>query len=75
MTEKTPTNKERAMDALEALDAWKGTKGDLNGQTDEENITDMVADLLHYATHKGVEVEYVLRNAKMHFESETEEEA
>jgi len=38
------------------------------------SIYDLIADLLHLARENGIEPDYVIEQAKMHFDAEVEEE-
>ena len=38
-------------------------------------IYDLVADLLHLARENGIEPDYIIHMAQMHFDAEVEEEA
>jgi hypothetical protein len=41
----------------------------------ETGIVDLVADLLHLACEFGIEPDYIIQTATMHFDAEVEEEA
>jgi hypothetical protein len=68
-----PTNEERAAAALEALSGAK-YQGD-RAVTDPEDISDLVADLLHLARSLGIEPDYIIHTAQMNYQAEIEEAA
>ena len=65
-------NETRAAAALEALRGEK-YQGD-RAVTDPEDISDLVADLLHLARSLDIEPDSILETAKMNFDAEVEEE-
>ena len=69
-----PTNEERGNRVITLLDAY--TEITAPGDEGEDwVITDFIADLLHLAHLRGHNVDSIMQNAKMHFETETSEEA
>ena len=65
-----PTNEERGNLVITLLDAYAeiGNEGD----EDEDYVfTDFIADLLHLARNRGHNPQIIMRNALMHFETET----
>lgn len=63
-----PTNDSRADLALQAL-----ANSDQGGQEDTD-VTDLLADLMHFCRREGFDFDYCLQSARMHFEEEVEEE-
>lgn len=61
-------NELRADRARRALNAYLETKGE--SDTDEADITDLIADLLHLAAAEEIDTEPILRVAEINFESE-----
>jgi len=60
-----PTNQERAEKARYALYPY------FEADPDElANLTDLLADLMHYSKLAGVDFESAMRIAEMHFEEE-----
>lgn len=51
--------------------------GNLPGQgssSSEELLTDLIADLLHWADEEEIDADEVLRSARMHYDNEINEE-
>jgi len=67
MTE--PTNEERTASARQALEAVPKYE-----PFDTDSIVDLVTDLLHLARQEGIEPDYVIHMAQIHFDAEVEEE-
>ncbi len=67
MTE--PTNEERTAAARQALEAVPKYE-----PFDTDSIVDLVTDLLHLAQQEGIEPDYVIHMAQIHFDAEVEEE-
>jgi hypothetical protein len=67
MTE--PTNEERTAAARQALEAVPKYE-----PFDTDSIVDLVTDLLHLARQEGIEPDYVIHMAQIHFDAEVEEE-
>lgn len=67
-----PTNKDRAERARPLLDAYTNKHG--ASQAEHENLTDMIADILHLAHQEGYEAVDVLEGAKNQLLDEIEEE-
>jgi len=65
-------NAERAQRAEMALAAYQGRDA---GDTLADNIVDLIVDLLHLARQNGIEPDYIIHMAQMHFDAEVEEEA
>ena len=63
------TNAERRAQAAEALDCFAKQAGD-ELASDEERLTDLLADLLHWCTAEEVHFDKCLRMARGHFEAE-----
>ena len=78
----TPSNLERVQDAEKAMTAFVKAKEpsahDLDsviGQTLQEYLVDMLADLRHLAQHRGLDFDQADRLANGHFHAETGEES
>jgi hypothetical protein len=71
ITKTYPSNADRCEKALIALQKAKYIPGDELSA----GITDLIADLLHLAHQNGVEPDYVIRTAPMHYDAEVAEEA
>ncbi|TSA08037.1 MAG: hypothetical protein D4R73_09275 [Deltaproteobacteria bacterium] len=66
------TNNERAAIGEKALDA---VFDHCHKEEIGTSIYDLVADLLHLARENGIEPDYIIHMAQMHFDAEVEEEA
>ncbi len=65
------TINDRADVAEVALEAYRDANPDGEGESVEELLTDLLADLLHLAKREDVDVYRVLFMAQQHFEEET----
>jgi Fic family protein len=63
-------NEQRAEAAYRAVMKYQQSDFDV-----ETGIIDLVADLLHLARENGIEPDYIIHMAQMHFDAEIEEEA
>lgn len=65
------TNEERGNRVITLLDAYAaiGNEGD---EGEDYVITDFIADLLHLARNREHDPHVIMRNAMMHFETETD---
>lgn len=76
-----PTNADRARWAANALavftaETYGGDHPDTMDRGDLETaISDLIADLLHFADRHGFDTDEIMRSAKFHFEAELAEEA
>ncbi|MFE7726403.1 ATP-binding protein [Streptomyces anthocyanicus] len=63
---------ERAVLALEAFQGFRGTvlEGRPREEALEESVTELIADLLHWASGRGLAPDDVLDQARMHYEAE-----
>lgn len=64
------TNEERVYAAEHALTAHSTFK---KSEANEESLTDMLADLMHYAKHYEIDFDFALLNARMNFDAECSE--
>lgn len=64
---------ERAMRAQLALDFYKGSfvNADSDAQSDEEWLIDLMADIIHLASERGLDADSSIVRATNHFRSET----
>lgn len=70
-----PTNAERAEIGRKAVMAVFSKEIKSGGIDLGTGIYDLVADLLHLARLNGIEPDYIIHMATMHFDAEVEEEA
>lgn len=70
-----PTNADRAARIDVTLDAYRaaqtGTKG---RQPDPQDVSDLLADLMHWCRREDVDFEDELKTAGMNFDAEIDEE-
>lgn len=67
----TRRNADRADAGLTAVSAYARTKPDLNRyDSDSDLLTDLLADLYHYAASIGIDIRNNIKSAEFHFESE-----
>jgi hypothetical protein len=64
------TNEERGNRVITLLDAYTEI-ADGGDEGEDYVITDFIADLLHLARNQGHDPQRIMRNALMHFETET----
>ena len=69
------TNNERAAIGEKAILAVFRDDIESGGIDLGTGIYDLVADLLHLARENGIEPDYIIHMAQMHFDAEVEEEA
>lgn len=67
-------NKAYAEYAEVALSAYTAVTDPRKNGTDEENISDLMADLMHLALQKGLDVEALVNLAVFNYEEEINEE-
>jgi hypothetical protein len=65
-----PSNKDRIESATTAIEAHLSATGYSPGDV-RDDFVDLVANLLHYAKAKRIDIDDALRMAKLHFEAET----
>ena len=65
-----PTYAARSMRAMEAYQAIS-LLPDSDKQSDKENVTDLLTNLMHYCNFNGVEFNRCLSNAALHYNAET----
>lgn len=76
-----PTNADRARWARNALavftaETYGGDHPDTMDRGDLETaVSDLIADLLHFAVSQGFDADEILRSASFHFEAELAEDA
>ena len=63
-----PTNDDRASRAAESLETFMATTGSDIGDA----LSDLLADLMHWADHNGQNFTQEHRRAQGHYEAETE---
>ena len=68
-----PSNDGRAAVALAALESQEKYHDDWPAGFGN-SIADLVTDLMHLARLNGVEPDYIIHTAQMHFDAEVEEE-
>lgn len=75
-------NEERAACAQAAVEAYAAAKidnttdlWDFSAQDAQDRLTDLLADLRHWASQNGLDFEQSLRSSQSHFECELDEEA
>lgn len=64
------SNQDRADMAYEAMQHYLKMKGEYHRQDDPGDVTDLMADLLHYAASIGMQPVQQTETALIHFESE-----
>lgn len=65
------TNQERADAALKGLYGYTATRDDRDVEDDiRTDLTDLLADLYHYAASQGIDLDNVIPTARHHFEAE-----
>jgi capsule polysaccharide export protein KpsE/RkpR len=69
----TPTNAVRIEAASIALEAYRDAKGvtDLSRQSDAETLSDLLADLRHFAAVEEIDFEAAIRLSEFHYEAES----
>lgn len=76
----TITNWTRAERGLAAITAWKAAAGETGTPDDPGNLSDLLADLMHYArlcrTPDGDDIDFAaaLETARINFDAEANEE-
>lgn len=73
MVDGEPTNEERAVTAMAALESQEKYR-DVWPEALAESIADLVTDLLHLARLNDIEPDYIIHMAQIHFDAEVEEE-
>jgi hypothetical protein len=63
------TNEDRAVRAVPALKQYMDADFD-----EPTNITDLLADLMHYAAHQDIDFDRCLETAEIHFHAEKDDE-
>ena len=64
------TNEQRAQRAWQATWRYHQECDDPDGDTTDETITDLLADLMHFCDEQGIEFDSCLRMANSHYNSE-----
>lgn len=65
------SNQERADAALKGLQGYMAAREECDLEGDiRTDLTDLLADLYHYAASQGIDLEDMIHTAKHHFESE-----
>lgn len=68
-------NDERAEWAASAVDAFADITNMRNaGEDDETILTDLLADLRHWADREGIDWKAVVTTAEMHYDAETSDD-
>jgi hypothetical protein len=65
----SPTNAERAQWAEDALDAFSDA-AKMEGEDDKTVMSDLLANLMHFARQNGIDFESALTMARTNFEHE-----
>ena len=68
------TNELRAQRAWQATRRYHQECDDSDGDTTDETITDLLADLMHFCDEQGIDFESCSRMATMHYEAEVNHE-
>lgn len=67
----TPTNEDRASRIDDTLDAYRTAQtGAANRMEDPQDVSDLLADLLHWCKREDVDFEQELATARMNFNVE-----